>query len=890
MCVGRQVKFRVDGASTGTKEGARQFATLWVCTAPGTPASQSINLAIATAGMGRVGDALSARGDEFAALESAGRVAQDGNVGMWAHDPGQGVRRQIWQLSAEQAGALASELKDKPIQAVVESVLSGSSVRVCIPLANNGPHIMSTFHIAAVQCPRAAAPAPPAGAAAPAAPQDKAEPYGNEARAFAESRLLHRDVALHIGGADKSGAFVGRVEHPAGDIAAELLKAGLGKVVDWSASFDSPGHVGSLRAAERAAKSAKAKVWASYEPSTSKLAPAAREYMGRVVEVASGDSIVVLTNPGRAAGVAPDERRVSLSSLKAPRLGNPRREEKDAPWAWEAKEHLRRALIGREVHVAVDYTRAGAVQEDAAGRPLAGGAAAPDRVFGTVTLETKKGEAVNVAVGLLEAGYAEVVKHRAEEDRARDYDRLLEAEAAARSGKKGLHSAKGAEGAPVHRVADITGDSVKAKAQFPFLKRAGSLRAVVEHVFAGGRVKLYFPSEQVAVMFGIAAVRCPAVGKAAAGGGKGAAATPSEPMGPEALQYMRETVLQQEVEVECEEVDRNGTVLGPLYLGKGGARKNIGAELLKRGLGRAVWPVVERVRDSEELVAAEEEAKAVKKGLWAFVKEEEEADGAGAGSGAAGARGASATLGDAFASLNLDKAVVAAAPSSAAGEAPSPAIPCVLADITDGRHFTLQAEADRERIAAVNAALDALYEQHGLKHEIVPDLRKGKVVACLFDEGAEGGKRWYRGRIDGKAASGGKTTVSPAAVDETGLERWEVTYMDYGNCGVATVMSMRPLDASTAAHPPFARRGGLAYLRVPTVQAEHGAEAAAMLSDIAFGRPLLGECCPSFVCPASQPATHVPICLPGLTLPYAYTSIPFLPAPPLQPTPTVWTA
>lgn len=229
--------------------------------------------------------------------------------------------------------------------------------------------------------------------------------------------------------------------------------------------------------------------------------------------------------------------------------------------------------------------------------------------------------------------------------------------------------------------------------------------------------------------------------------------------------------------------------------------------------------------------------------MWAFEKPDEEEE-------AAAASAVKKTLlGDAFAALNLDasaRAAAAAGPSypDAAGATPAPPIPCVLADITDGRHFTLQAEADRERIEAVNASLDALLEANGLAHATVPDLRRGRVLAALFDEGEDGGKRWYRARVDGKAAPGSKTSVSPgmgSTSDETGLERWEVTYVDYGNRGVVTVLSMHPLDASTGGHPPFARRGGLAYLRVPGVKEEAGVEAAAALSETAFGRPLLAH-------------------------------------------------
>ncbi len=824
LTIGRQLKFRIDpSGSDKAGPSARQQATVWVCTAPGVAGPDSVNKQVAAAGLARVVDVGAARGDEYDAIAAAGRAAQAAGRGSHARDQAAGTRTSIWTLTPEQAHAMAVELgaDGKPVLAVVESVLGGSTLRVRVATA--GPHIFATFQMAGVQCPRAGpmgTALPKAGAPAaqpPAAAPAAGEPHGAEARAFTDSRLLHRDVTLFIGGADKTGAFVGRVEHPAGDIAAELLKLGLARIVDWSSSFTSPAHIGSLRAAERGAKLAKLRVWATYEPSAAKLPSSAREYMGRVLQIDSGDSLVVLTNPTRPAGIAADERRVSLASLRAPRLGNPRRDEKDAPWAFEAKEWLRKALVGRDVHVSVDYTRASVPGEGA----VAGGSL-PNRIFGTVTIY-RKGEAVpaaNIGCGLLEAGLAEVQKHRADEDRSRDYDKLLEAEAAARTAKRGLHSGKEA---PLHRNADLCSDPAKAKAQFPFLKRAGAgLRGVVEHVFAGGRVKLFVPQESTYVMFGVAGVRCPATAKAAGAAGP---ARGAEPMGPEALQWMREACMQLEVEVEAEEVDKNGTVLGPLYIGKGGARRNVGAELLRKGLGKGVWPVIERVRDSAELIAAEEEARTAKRGLWAFEPEEEPED----GTTATGPR-----KGDAFSALNLDKGDEprTIAPSAAV----SPPIACTLADITDGRCFTLQAEADRECIDGVNAALDALYKEHGTQHGPLHDVRKGKVVAALFDEG-NGTRQWYRGRVEGKHRPvPGDARVPPS---EVGMERWDVTYIDYGNAAVLTILSMRDVEPTVSSPPPLARRGGLAYLCVPGIKAEHGEEAAAALANAAFGRPLL---------------------------------------------------
>lgn len=57
-----------------------------------------------------------------------------------------------------------------------------------------------------------------------------------------------------------------------------------------------------------------------------------------MTEVVSGDCIVVKDAASKV------ERRVNLSSIRAPRIG--RREDKPEDWALEAKEFLRNRLIG----------------------------------------------------------------------------------------------------------------------------------------------------------------------------------------------------------------------------------------------------------------------------------------------------------------------------------------------------------------------------------------------------------------------------------------------------------------------------------------------------------------------------------------------------------------
>lgn len=69
-----------------------------------------------------------------------------------------------------------------------------------------------------------------------------------------------------------------------------------------------------------------------------------------MVEVVSGDCIIV-ADDAIPYGSPLAERRVNLSSIRCPKIGNPRRDEKPAPYAREAKEFLRTRLIGKQVWV-----------------------------------------------------------------------------------------------------------------------------------------------------------------------------------------------------------------------------------------------------------------------------------------------------------------------------------------------------------------------------------------------------------------------------------------------------------------------------------------------------------------------------------------------------------
>lgn len=92
----------------------------------------------------------------------------------------------------------------------------------------------------------------------------------------------------------------------------------------------------------------------------------------------------------------------------------------DIPFMFEAREFLRRRLIGKSVSIVLDYIQPKQDQF-------------PEKTCCTVLLNGQ-----NVAVMLIERGYARAVRHRGDDDnRSSQYDALIAAEAQAEKDKKG---------------------------------------------------------------------------------------------------------------------------------------------------------------------------------------------------------------------------------------------------------------------------------------------------------------------------------------------------------------------------------------------------------------------------------------------------------------------
>merc|ERR1719259_578819 len=186
----------------------------------------------------------------------------------------------------------------------------------------------------------------------------------------------------------------------------------------------------------------------------------------------------------------------------------------DIPYMFEAREFLRKKLIGHNVQVIVDYIQP--ANNDF-----------PEKTCTTVMI----GE-TNVAEALVSRGLATVVRYAADDQRSSRYDELLTAEDKAKKSNKGLHNKKANT---TRRIADVSGDVARSKQFLPFLQQKGRLQAVVEFVASASRYRLYIPRETCVITFLLSGISCPRGERVMPGG----TVVEAEPFGNEAAAYVK---------------------------------------------------------------------------------------------------------------------------------------------------------------------------------------------------------------------------------------------------------------------------------------------------------------------------------------------------------------
>jgi len=662
-------------------------------------------------------------------LISTQETAKNNAKGMWAEGSANKVRDITWEV--DNPRTLVDKYQGKPVSAVVEHVRDGTTVRLF--LLPDMIHI--TLMMSGVRSP--ATRLGPNGQPDPA----NCEEYAVEAHFFTECRLLQRDVEIILESHNNNN-FVGSVIHPAGNIAEALLREGMAKCVDWSISKVTGGPE-KYRAAEKSAKEKKARIWKSYVPSAN-IDPKDKEFTGKVVEICNGDALMVKS--GKMV------RKLHLASIKAPKIedegeakakraGGQFRPIYDIPFMFEAREFLRKKLIGHQVSVTIDY-----IQK--AREAIGGEMGFPEKTCCTILVS-----GVNVAEALVSKGLATVVRYAAGNDeRSSRYDDLLQAEQKATKSGAGLHDKKNI---PTHRVTDMTGNVTKCKQFLPFLQRAGRMQGLVEFVASGSRFRVYIPRETCIITFLLGGIECV----------RGSRTLPSGEhiqgmqYGDECQLHVKEMVLQREVEIEVENIDKAGNFIGYLFC----EGTNLSIHLVTEGFASMHF-TADRSNYSNQIKNAEDNAKAAKKRIWTNYSGEEVSQ--------------AAAEEDEAKQLNEDRTVNYTE--------------VMVTEITDDL-----------KVYACNVsegpALEKLMDN--LRSEFVssPPLagayipKKNDLCAAKFVD-----DQWYR-----------------AKVEKIGASEAQVLYIDYGNRASVPKTKLGSLPASFTTTPGYAKPYSLALTQLP---------------------------------------------------------------------------
>jgi staphylococcal nuclease domain-containing protein 1 len=454
-----------------------------------------------------------------------------------------------------------NQWKGKTVDGVIERVFAGDRLLVRALLSDK-KHLQVMTLVAGIRTPATERLNTSSGSTQPA------EEYGNEARSFVEQRLLQRLVKIKIVGAGQQGQLVATILHPRGNIAEFLLQDGLARCNDFHSTMLGP-DMAALRAAEKKAQASNLRLHKHHVAK----ATDGKDLDMTVTKIIGADTIIVRTKAGA-------EKRINLSSVRGPRTG----EAAEAPFRDEAKEFVRRKLIGKHVRVSIDGSKAATEGFEA-------------RDVATVTQNGK-----NIGLQLVQEGYASVIRHRKDDtDRASNYDELLAAQETAKEEKKGMWSGKAPR---AKQLTDASETVQKAKIHLSTLTRQRKIPGVIDFCKSGSRFTILIPREGVKLTLVLAGVRAPRAGRGPQDKG--------EPFGQEALEMANKRCNQRDCEIDVHDTDKVGGFIGDLYVN----RESFAKILVEEGLANVHEYSAEKAGNATELLAAQQRAKEGRKGLW----------------------------------------------------------------------------------------------------------------------------------------------------------------------------------------------------------------------------------------------------------------------------------
>ncbi|KAI9299095.1 hypothetical protein K502DRAFT_298660 [Neoconidiobolus thromboides FSU 785] len=725
LVAGKSVQFKVTFVSTG----GREYGSIFL-------GDEDISIKMVEFGWCYIKENTKFNEEDTKLMEiltSKQQNAKDQQLGKW-NTEGKSVT--VNTNFPEDSRVLLNKFKGKKLKAFIEQTFDATLLKLYVTLPdeeNSNEFIQQAllFQISGIKA--------PAIRKGTNGQPDTIEPFAEEAKFFIESRLLQKDIEVILEGLNNN-TLCGTILHPAGNIAEALVSSGLAKVVDWTITMVTGGP-SNLRKCEKLAKEKRLKLWKSHVINeTSKKE--GNNFEGIVSFIANGDSIHVISKDTNI------EKKIQFSSIRAPKV----KDSKEAGYAYQAKEYLRKLLIGKQVKVKIDYIK-----------PASDGF--EEKACASVQFNNK-----NLGVQLLEKGLAFIIRHKKEDDnRASNYDDLMVAEEKAKEAQIGVYSNKEP---PTVRFTDASESLAKAKQFLSFFQRSGKISAVVEHIANASRFRLFVPSQNCKIAFILSGIKVPKVARNEN--------EKSEPFGEEGLKFAQNLALQRDVELEIEGTDKNGAFIGSLFINK----TNLAVRLLENGLATIFEVSADQSAYSNQLYAAETNARNKKLKIWTTIKEEdyEEED-------------------DDIEKLKSQKIE---------------RVKLVVSEIVDGNKFYVQIVNQEIEL------LEKMMAEFSIHHSTpISNNNFSPKVNLICSAKFSLDNQWYRAKV--KRISGGKA---------------EVLYIDYGNSELVPLSNLRPIPDKFTKLKSQAIEAKLAYLKVPTLDKDYGNEALNVFRELVEGKQL----------------------------------------------------
>jgi staphylococcal nuclease domain-containing protein 1 len=424
-------------------------------------------------------------------------------------------------------------------------------------------------------------------------------------KAYAERLILHKDIKAVFHSVDADRNFVGDLIEKKGSVAYFVIKNGYSKLFINNNSTYKTEDLNTMKEAQSNAKKERLRIWKNEkgddEDHEEKKKPEGtkNEFEATVITVHSGDSVSIKTSSGEVL-------RIFLSHMKAPKFAKPNTEEPDQPWAFQAKEYLRKCLVGKKVRCEQDYSK---TLED--GKKM--------NFYSLFRPHGKEGkEEKNVNVEILEYGYANYIppNPKVDDDVSKYLESYQAAEKVAKEKKVGIFSTK-YPGNP--NYSDLIAANKTKKREFVnFLVNGKNLQCVVEYCFSGSKFKLRVERNKCYIPLSLIGIKT---------FGKDKNTTElGEKFFKDATDFANNTILQREGTCDIIQADKVGNYFGYLYING----SNYSTTLLKEGLGvvssaQTSVPIVHmsEFKNAEKLAGTEQKNIWAHSNLASFLKEGE---------------------------------------------------------------------------------------------------------------------------------------------------------------------------------------------------------------------------------------------------------------------------